>query len=148
MENPQTPVETNTEQESVLLDVADMSGYDKSLRRARGWLYVLAAMQACIGVYELCTTEDATVGKIAFGIDLFVAVVFLGLTIWSYKKPAPAFLTSLIFYIVFIVLLCIVDPANIFRGILVKILFVIALVRAYKDAKEIEEMKQTFGTQG
>jgi Ca2+/Na+ antiporter len=67
------------------------------------------------------------------------------LAIWSYKKPAAAFLTALIFFIVVHVSDAIVEPTQLIKGILLKILVLVALIKGYKDAREYEQMKKTLG---
>ena len=45
-----------------------------------------------------------------FGIDAFVAAIFLVLALWSRKSPVPAFTTALICYLLFNVIFMILDP--------------------------------------
>ena len=136
--------QTSVLQDSILLDVADMSGYDKNLKRARIWLYVITAMQMVLGVFEYMKYENETAEFrwITFGIDAAIGLIFLACALWSYKKPVAAFLAALILYIVICTGMMILEPANIASGIIIKIFVVIALVRAYKDARDIEDMKQ------
>lgn len=139
--------ETSVLQDNILLDAADMSGYDKNLKRARIWLYVVTAMQVLMGVFEYMKydTETPEFRWFTFALDAAIGLIFLACALWSYKKPVAAFLTALVLYIIITGSLMILDPSNIARGIILKILVVIALVRAYKDARHIEEMKQLLG---
>lgn len=138
--------ETAQPQETIFHDFTDTRPYEKSLKTARIWLYVIAALQAGIGLYEYSSTEDPTVALIAGIIDAGIGVIFLLLALWSYKKPAAAFITALITYIVIHIGMLFVDPSNIYKGILIKILVVLALVKAYKDAREVERLKESVGT--
>ena len=133
-------------QDSILLDVSDMSGYDKNLKRARIWLYVITGMQVLLGVFEYIKYDTASdeFRWMAFGIDAAIGLIFLACALWSYKKPVAAFLAALILYIVITGSFMILDPSSITSGIIIKIFVVIALVRAYKDARDIEKMKQVF----
>jgi len=132
--------------DSVLLDVADMSGYDKNIRNGRTWLYVITGMQILLGIYESTTLKDVdSITKwVVFGIDAGLGLLFLACALWSYKKPYTAFLTALILYIIITVAAFIIEPANINFGIIIKIVVVVALFRAVKDAREIEELKSHF----
>ena len=132
--------------DSVLLDVADMTGYDKNLRNARIWLYVITGMQILLGIYETMslTGVEGIVKWVVFGIDAGLGLLFLACALWSYKKPFAAFLTALILYIIITVGAFIVEPANINFSIIIKIFVVIALFRAVKDAREIEDVKNSF----
>jgi hypothetical protein len=85
--------------------------------------------------------EEGMVAWFAAGVDWFIALCFLLLAVWSRKKPATAFLTSLIFYGCIIVALALLDPASILKGIIFKILIIIALYKAYTMAKEYEALK-------
>ena len=128
-------------QESIFTDLTDISVYDKNLRTARIWLFVIAGIQFLVGIYEFATIADSHVGGIAFGIDAFIALVFFSLSLWSKKNPVPAFLTALVFYISVIAIFMYFDPSSIAKGIVIKVLVIIALIKAYRDAKENEELK-------
>ena len=144
MQNDNQANESEPLPEGTLLDVADMSGYDKSLKTARNWLYVLAALQLAMGIYEYFQYQNAgqNIGWMALGIDVGIGLIFLGCAIWSIKKPVPAFLVALIAYILVQLIGMAIEPTNIFKGILIKVLVIIALVKAYKDARENDQLKK------
>ena len=137
---PETEPQTQTN-ESIFTNLVDLAPYEKSLKNARTWLYIIAALQFGIGIFEYFTIDDKTVADVAFGIDTFVAQVFLGLALWSKKKPLVAFSIALGFYALFHITFMILDPATIAKGIIMKVLIIIALVKAIKDAKQYEEVK-------
>ena len=132
-------------QATIFQDAFDAEPYKKSLKNARIWLYVIAGMQFLMGIYEYATTGDKTVAAIAFGIDSFIALIFLALALWSRKKPVPAFTTALTFYLLTVTGFMMLDSSNIFRGILVKIFVVIALIKANRDARKYEAIKASVG---
>lgn len=132
-------------QENILTNIVDTEEYEKPLRNARGWLYAVAGFQLAMGFYEYFTTDNHLVGAVALGIDAFIALVFLVLALWSRKKPVPAFLSALVCYITFSVGFMLLDSSNIFKGLLIKILVVIALVKAYNSAKEYVAIKDSLG---
>src|SRR5947209_20515945 len=103
------PSATNTPPETIFSDMMDTKPYEKNLRTARIWLYVVAGIQAAIGVYEYASTSDKDLAVAAALIDGGIAVMFLLLAVWSYKKPAIAFMTALIAYIVIHVGMMILD---------------------------------------
>jgi len=67
--------------------------------------------------------------------------VFLGLWFWAKKNPFSAFLTALIVYIACHATAAIIDPHNIYRGILIKAVIVILLIGAVKSALKIRGMQ-------
>lgn len=77
-------------------------------------------------------------------IDWFISAVFLGLEIWSFRKASLAMITGIGFYILFNVLLAILNPASIFSGIILKILVTVYLIYGIKSAREQEaKIKET-----
>jgi hypothetical protein len=131
--------------ESIFTDVIDTAPYEKSMKNARIWLYVIAGLQFLMGIFEYMNTADRTIGLLAFGIDATMAVCFLVLALWSRKKPVIAFTMALVLYALFVITFSILDPSNIYKGIIVKILVVIALVKANKDARKYEDIKTSIG---
>jgi len=132
----QTPPE-----KSIFNNLVDLAPYEKTLKNARIWLFVIAGIQFCIGIFEYFTVDDNMVAAIAFGIDAFVALGFLTLAFWSKKKPLMAFSIALAFYAIVIIGYIIIDPSNFFKGIIIKVLVVVALVKAINGAKQYEEVK-------
>ena len=146
--NQPTPIPAATEaaQPTIFSDIVDTAPYEKSLRNARIYLYIIAALQFGIGIYEYASTEDKNLALVAGGIDAGIGVLFLLLALWSYKKPAIAFMTALIAFLVIHIGLSIIDPSHIYRGIILKILVVVALIKAFKDARQVEKLRESVGT--
>lgn len=143
MEQANDPQSTTTQANSdstIFNDLITTDEHEKKFKTARIWLYVLAGFQFVIGIVEY-VREEGMVAWFAAGVDWFIALCFFLLAIWSKKKPATAFLTSLIFYCCIIAALAVLDPASILKGIIFKILIIIALYKAYTMAKEYEELK-------
>lgn len=143
---PETPPSATATQESIFNDWGDTKPYEKSLKTARIWLYIIAALQVGIGIYEY-NTVDESIALFALLIDAGIGVVFLALALWSYKKPAASFLTAIIAYALMYIILGLLEPQNLYKGVLLKIFIVIALVKAYKDAREVEKMRASMRVQ-
>ena len=134
-----------TTQETIFSDLADTKPYEKSLKSARIWLYIIAALQVGLGIYEY-NTADPNIALFALLIDAGIGTIFLSLALWSYKKPAVSFLTALIVYVLIYIGMGILEPENLYKGVLLKVFIVIALVKAYKDAREVEKWKESIGS--
>jgi len=145
--DPDEKPEGNQQESIFANEEVTLKGYDKSLKNARTLLYVVAILQVGMGVFEYFKYQDydEDIRLLAMGIDIAIGLPFLILAIWSYKKPLPAFLTALILYPVIIVGFTIWNPENLTSGIVLKIIVIVALWKAYKDAKENEELKKSFG---
>ncbi len=140
--------ELKPEQETIFSDMtSDFTPYQKNLKNARIWLFVLAGIHFCYGIYQFSISGayDYTIRWINFAIYGSQTLAFLAFAIWSYKKPKISFLTALIFYIAINVLFMVLEPWSIINGWVIKILVVVALFRGYNDAKEFEEMKALNG---
>ena len=140
--------EEEQQPETIFSEIYDLEPYERTLKNARIWLYVIAGLQFIMGIIEYNREDDPVIGWTAFGIDAFIAVGFLVLALWSRKKPVPAFTIALVSYIVLHVGFSILDPSNLVRGIIIKILVIVALVKANRDARKYEEMKTLMGSGG
>ena len=128
-------------QETIFSDVYDLEPYEKTLKNARIWLYVISGIQFLMGIFEYANETDRTIGIIAFVIDAFIALLFLILALWSRKKPVASFTIALVIYLLLQIVFMLTDPTHIFRGIIIKIFVIIALVKANRDARKYEEIK-------
>ena len=131
--------------ENIFSEMVDYTPLEKSMKNARIWLYVIAGMQLIMGIYEYATTDDPFVAWLAFGIDSGIGAIFFFLALWSRKKPKLAFTAALILYLAFNIGFMVMDPENIFKGILIKAIVVVALVKANKNARKYEEIKSSLG---
>jgi RNA polymerase subunit RPABC4/transcription elongation factor Spt4 len=69
-------------------------------------------------------------------VNLALGALYLVLWWWAKTKPLPAAVIALLLFITTHVINAVMQPASIYQGILVKILFTLALVRAITAAKE------------
>lgn len=146
METPEpnkVPAATEPSQETLFSDMLDTSAYQKPIKTGRIWLYVLAALQVGVGVYEYVTTEDKDTGLTAGLIDGGIGALFLLFAFLSYKKPFTSFVTALITYAVVQIGMMFLDPMNILRGIILKIIIIVALIRAIGNARDMEKFQAT-----
>ena len=70
----------------------------------------------------------------ALGLNLFLALVMLGLYFWSRRAALPAILTAMAIYVAVHVGNAIVDPMTIAQGIIVKVVAVLVLARGIRAA--------------
>lgn len=114
-----------------------------TLNKARIALFIIGGLYVLVGFLEgfVMLGHD-----IIFGIvDWVVSGIFIGLGIWSYKEPSKALIAGLIVYIAIILLLALVEPVSIFKGIIWKVLIIYYLIHGIKTAREDEKknkMKQ------
>src|SRR3712207_4667413 len=128
--NTTEPISTEEEsapQTDLFANVVDTEPYEKSMKNARIWLYVIAGFQAVMGIIEYNMIDEAALAMIACGIDFTLALAFLGFALYSKKDPVAAFTIALVLYVVIIGAVMFLDPASAFKGIVIKVLAIIAL---------------------
>lgn len=117
---------------------------NKKVRRARNLILVIAGLNFIAGLIYLLATE---LMADAVGM-LIAAVVYLGCAIWATRQPLMGFLAALSLFIIIWVVSAIVDPSYIYRGIILKIIFLVIFIRGISSArdaknyeKQLKEMK-------
>ena len=126
-----------------------MEGYELVVKKARNALFFAGALVfigEMVAMYTRLNRFDITI----FGIAVFEAAIFVGLALWTKKKPYTAIICGLSAFILFIILSVVVNGLTdgglgivkaVFSGILWKILILVALIRPIKDAKELQNLK-------
>lgn len=104
----------------------------------------LAQFEDSFVIDEPINGKKYTVGELKDKIDqevlwvfltnYFLAVVMFGLYRWAKKSPFPAIVTALCVYLAVIVLNAIIDPLTIVQGIIIKIIFISALIAGIKSS--------------
>ena len=143
----ETPQSTSNQQEN-LIDEPDFlrQGYDKHIKNARIMLFIVAGLQL-LPLVMLPKDIDSDSRMIIIAITIFVALVFAGLAFWTKKKPYPALLTALIFYVSLVALNAFIDPKTLIQGLIMKIIVVVLLIMGFKNAKEAKDEAEAYGRQ-
>ncbi|RYY48533.1 MAG: hypothetical protein EOO06_10020 [Chitinophagaceae bacterium] len=129
-------------------DEFSMQGYDKHIRQARNAIFFVAVI-LLINVIFLVATYPA--GAEYMWVDLLIwgafiaGFVFLGF--YCKKKPYFAIVGALCLYGLFIALNAYLDITTLYKGIIMKIIVIVLLVKAVNDAKEAQEMQKNFNVQ-
>jgi hypothetical protein len=111
-----------------------ISNKNKSINKGRAALYILSGLYVFVGFLEAFYIEFH---HIIFGvIDWIIGVSFLLLAICSISKPYLSLIVGLILYIVLNIILAIIDPATIFRGLILKIIIISWLIYGIDNARE------------
>jgi hypothetical protein len=105
----------------------------KNITRARNYLFFVAFLNFMTFAFA---------GSIGIIIGLILAGIYVGLALWSIKKPFPALLTGLITYVTLLIFFGILDPINLLAGVFWKIAIIVALVYAIYSVKDIEKLEK------
>ena len=120
-----------------------LEGYDKSIKQARNVLFAVASIEIIFGIFSgMRLSGDDALYSIA--ITTAIGLVFLALGFWTKNKPYSAIVTGLIFYVSIIVVSATIDIATLFRGVIMKLIVIVYLVKSINDAREAQETKKNF----
>ena len=106
----------------------------KQLKKAKGALLTVAIIQTIFGALIIGVTKAASHGQAvppALVITLVgIAIIFYGLYAWARHNPLPAAIVGLILYVTLHLIDGIVDPTQLARGIIMKIIIITMLAQA------------------
>jgi peptidoglycan/LPS O-acetylase OafA/YrhL len=123
-----------------------MQGYDKHIRQARTAIFVAAGVLA-INLLILSFTVPDSYEYLWIDISIWGAFIagFIILGIWTKKKPYTAIISALILYVVFIVLNALVDITTLYKGIILKVIIIVLLIKGLGDARQAQRMQEQMG---
>jgi len=75
-----------------------------------------------------------------FGLNYLMALFMFGLSFWARRSPFPAMITALCLYLALIALNAIAEPATLVQGLLIKFLFIGAMIAGIKAALKARDM--------
>src|SRR5262245_7587531 len=139
MDEPKPP----SEKEKSIFEVSDfeLKKYQKHVSNARTALFVIAGITLFVGILSSFISPAELLIDIWIE-TLVVGGTFLILAMVAEKKPYHALIAGLVVYVLYIVLTMIVDPSNIFRGIIFKIIIISYLIKGIVNAGEIKDIKK------
>jgi prepilin signal peptidase PulO-like enzyme (type II secretory pathway) len=121
-----------------------MKGYDKHIKNARIMLFVIAGLQL-FGIFASLGLPDPA-RWISISVYVIFGAIFAALAFWTHKRPFAALLAALILYGSLLVLDGIFEPSTLYKGIIIKVAIIVMLITGLRNAREAQDMKDTFGT--
>jgi uncharacterized Zn finger protein (UPF0148 family) len=76
------------------------------------------------------------------GLNILLGVIYLGLWVWAKARPLPATISALILFATVWVASAALDPAELIRGIIVKIVILVFLIKAVDSARKFQRMQE------
>lgn len=105
----------------------------KRIKSGRNVLFVLSAMIFLIGIFAAYMAN----GDLSIFVEnTILALIYLGLGIWSSKKPFISLLLALLLFLTTTLINAIIDPSTLVRGIIFKIIIIAFLGKALYAAFE------------
>ncbi|MBV6641124.1 MAG: hypothetical protein KI791_10410 [Cyclobacteriaceae bacterium] len=111
---------------------------EKKMKSVKILLYVIAGLNFAMGLYYL--SEDLTFYD---GIgSLIAAGIFIACVVWVNKQPLTGILAAFIFWILLQLSVVLVDPALIFSGIILKVVFIAIFIKGINSARDYQKFSQ------
>jgi len=148
MENNNLPEETPEKNTETIFTEEEFStqAYDKHIRQARNAIFVAAGVLTLSLIILGATIPDYYE---YFWLDCLIwgafIVGFIVLGIWTKKKPYTAIVCALVLYGIFIILNAVIDPTTIYKGIILKVVIIVSLVKGLNDAREAQQIHDQMG---
>ena len=127
-----------------------LEGYEIGVRKARNALFWAAGL-ILLGEVIVYARSGLEIDAIGVSIIAVIVGTFIGLALWTKKKPYTAIVSGIIAFILYILFVAIANGyvegamgviKGLFGGFIVKILIFIALIRPLSDAKELQKAKE------
>jgi hypothetical protein len=86
-----------------------------------------------VSVHEFRAQQELLV-TLSFAINFVLAGIMFALHLWALRAPLPANITALCIYLVVLLLAALVDPRDLLRGVLMKVICIGFLLRGIQAA--------------
>lgn len=114
----------------------------RKIKNAQTTLFVLAGLFFVVGIIYYFISGQNDLAFAVMITNLILAAVFLALGGWAKNKPVVAIISGLVLYILVQLISIVEDPTNIVKGIIIKIVVIVYLVRGLQSAMEAEKIKK------
>jgi hypothetical protein len=115
-----------------------------SLASARKWILGIGFWYVVSAFLELAMVQgrvDPHARDLVLGISFGLCGAHVLLYLWAKKQPFPATVVALVLFITLQLFLATQDPSSIYKGILIKIVFVVVLVKAVQAGYEVHRLR-------
>ena len=141
------PIKGTEEEQQSFMDIRtikelDLEEQGTKIKQVSNSLKVISVLTVLMGAVGYFTTDDPDEKLILVVFNLFLAVVYFSLGLWSVQKPRTAIIIGLTIFILVTILNTVVEPASIIRGIILKIFVVVSFVKGIRAVSESEKIRK------
>jgi hypothetical protein len=122
-----------------------LEGYDKHIKQARNAIFavaILLVINLVVLAFSIPENYEYLWVDIAFWSVFIAGFILLGL--WTKRRPYYAIIGAICLYTIFIVINAAVDISTLYKGIIVKVIVFVLLIKGINDAKEAQALQKTF----
>lgn len=109
----------------------------RTQKKASGALLAVGILQLILGgiLYAVvknspAAAENAAEINLTLAVVIGVGLIYFALYFWAKRSPLPAAIVGLVLYLTLLLIDAVADPTSIARGIIIKIIIIVVLVRA------------------
>ena len=114
------------------------------LDKARKWILGIGIWYLVSGLILVAIQADRLTPQ-ARNLNLAVygglCLAHIGLWMWAKKAVFPAALVALVLFVTLQIASMALDPSNIYKGIVIKVIFVVILVKAVQAGYEVHKLR-------
>ena len=118
---------------------------EPKLRQARGWILAVGIIYLASAAVQVAIAGDrVSSDEITFSFVTAGALFAIHLGLWWWAKTAPfaAALVALVLFVTLQVVWAAIDPESLARGLIIKVLFLIALIQAVKAGVDVQRLRR------
>jgi hypothetical protein len=119
-----------------------INDHKRAVNKARYMLFAFAIFQLLASIFFIYLYIRFNFSLLLPLVGIITSGIYFGLGIWSKKEPFAAILTGFFIFVLIIAINFIIDPKSLFKGIVLKIIFISGFVYGYKGAKEAESLEK------
>lgn len=93
--------------------------------------------------FQEAIDHDRGMVRLLTVVNVVLAILYFGLWIWARREPYLAALVALLLFVSVVVVSAVLEPGSLHQGILIKVLFTVALVKAVQAGHQ--ERRQRLG---
>ncbi len=115
-----------------------------SLASARKWILGVGFWYVISAFLQLALIQgrvDPHARDLLLGISFGLCGAHVLLYLWAKKQPFPATIVALVLFVTLQLFFATQDPSSIYKGILIKIVFVSVLVKAVQAGYEVHRLR-------
>lgn len=118
--------------------------HQPALESARKWIlavgiiYVVSALLVTAMAGDMMLDEDR---NFLFGVSLALCAIHVGLWQWAKTAPFPAAVVALVLFITVQLINAVLDPSSLYKGIIIKVLFLVALIKAVQAGSQANRLR-------
>lgn len=116
-----------------------------ALRSARNWILgvgILYMVSAVLITAMMGVDFGSDVGMMILGTNAALLAIHIGLFIWAKKAPFAAAVVALCLFFTVHLINAILDPTTIYQGLIIKIAFLVILIKAVKAGQYANQLRR------